>query len=228
MLIVNITPTENTIFKGRFFKKQLRPDAFKRSCMNLCGKSCTLLEFNESMLHTLDLDRLLKTFKGEIIGANKVLEKIVPIEYRFDPKNYFKKALVSSLCNNIEKNANNLTIGIKDENFEFSEEYCKLANMVKSFTLIAKQSEHTKKLSDYCFLEYGNFIRITDRVAYSDDIILNFDNLDDDCKLIIFKEGKDQLLYPDPEYFLIKQELAELLNLGINPKLLCAAFSGGS
>ena len=107
----------------------------------------------------------------------------------------------------------------------FSDEYCKLANMVKSFTLITKQSEHTKRLVDYCFMEYGNFIRVTDSVRYVDDIFLNFDKIEDDCKLMIIKEGKEQLLYPAPEYFFVKKELSELLNIGISPKVLCAAFS---
>ena len=175
-----IATTENTKYKGRFFKKQIRPDAFKRSCMSFGGQSCTLLEFNESMVHTLDLERLFKTFKGEIIGPDRVLEKLVPCEYRFDPKSYFKRALISSLSNNIEKNANNLTVGIKDDAFVFFEEYCKIANMVKSFTLIAKQNEHTKKLVDYCFMEYGNFIRVTDSVRYADDIFLNFNKIEDE------------------------------------------------
>lgn len=222
MLIINIVSNENEKYKGRFFKKQIRPDAFKRSCMRICGKICTLMEFNENMLGTLNLDRLFITFKGQILGAEWVLEKLVPCEYRFDNRPYFKRALLSSLINNLGKSANNYSVCVIDDDFCCSDEYYNLANAVKSFTLISRENNETDKFTNHCFVEYGNYIKISDKYV-SGDIILDF-NMLDDSKIIITKEGKEQLLYPDPRYFSVKDDLLPLINMGIDAKILCGAF----
>ncbi len=225
MLVIKILSTKKENYKGRFFQKQIRPDAFKRSCHNICGKTCTIMEFNESMLSTLNLERLLNTFKGQIIGPEDAVEKIVPEEFRYDYKPYFKRAILSSLLNNLGDCARNLSVCIRDKNFVFSNEYCNLANSVKSFTLITNENDDTGKFCNYCFVEWGNFINLTDDKKTNEDVFVNFDDIDINGKILIIKEGKEQLLYPDPRYFSVKEELIPLLNMGVHPKVACAAFN---
>ncbi len=225
MLIINIISKENEKFKGRFFKKQIRPDAFKRSSVTICGNTCTLLEFNENSLKMLNLERLLTTFKGRILGSDDVMGKLVPCEYRFDCKPYFKRALLSSLINNLGKSANNFTVCVIDDDFCCTDEYYNLANAVKSFSLISGESNETEKFLNRCFVEYGNYIKIKNEYVGDDDIVIDFNDLNEDCKIVITKEGKKQLLYPDPRYFAVKNDLLPLINMGIAPDLLCAAFS---
>ena len=225
MLIINLKKNENNKFKGRFFKKQIRPDPFTRETITICGKKCTYLEFNEEALKEFNLERLVNTFKGQIIGTNDALEKIVPSEFRFDYRQYFKRALLSSLINNIEGSISCFDILIKDDDFCFNDEYLKLANSVKSFSLISEETDETRKLSDKCFIEFGNFIKVIAKTDLNADIIIDFRNLDEDCKILFLKQGREQILYPDPRYFTMKDELLPLVSMGIEARVLCAAFS---
>lgn len=224
MLIVDVVSNKKDNFKGRFFKKQIRIDPFKRSSLSICDKPCTVIEFEESMLPTLDIERLLNTFKGQIIVTRNVQEKIIPYEYRFDYKPYFKRALLSSLLNNLGKNISSISVCVNDDSFQFSNEYCKLANAVKTFTLVSENSCETDKFCNYCFVEYGNYITVEKKIDTNCDVIIDFHKLDNDGRIIITKEGNEQLLYPDPKYFLVKEEFLGLINMGIDPKILCAAF----
>lgn len=223
MLIIDIVSTDKIKFKGSFFKKQIRHEAFKRKSMNICGKTCTLIEFNESMLEGLQLDRLLNTFKGQILGVNNAIENIVPVEYRFDYRQYFKRALISSLVNNCKDTAKQLSLCVKNTDFLCSDECFLLANMFKSFTLISHRDTETEKFLNRCFVEFGNFIRITDDYVKS-DVYIDLDKVDKDCKTMVVVDGKEQLLYPDPRYFVLKNDLLPLVNMGIEDKILCAAF----
>ena len=225
MLIVNVVSNNKENFKGRFFKKQIRIDPFKRSCISICGKNCSVIEFEESVLPTLDIERLLNTFRGQIIATRSVSEKIIPCEYRFDYKPYYKRALLSSLSNNLGKNMSGISICVSDDDFQFSDEYCKLANGVKTFTLVSQENNETDKFCNYCFIEHGNFISVEKTVTKTFDVIIDFQKIDNNGRIIITKEGNEQLLYPDPKYFLIKDEFLGLINMGIDPKILCAAFS---
>ncbi len=224
MLIVTINTSYEKDFKGRFFKKQISPEPFKRSAIKICGKYCVLLELCEKTLGTINLERLLNTFKGDILCSANVSEKLVPVEFRFDCEQYFKRALLSSLINNLGESARHLSICIKDSAFVFSDEYLTLANCVKSFTLVSKENKAVVEFSSRCFEEYGNFITISDEVV-SADLIVNFKNLETDGKTLIIRDGRNQLLYPDPRYFVVKEDLLPLVNMGINPKIVCSAFS---
>lgn len=225
MLIINLKKTDYSNSRGRFFKKQIRPDPFARESKIICGLRCNYLEFDESAIHTFNLERLMNTFKGRIIGSPSALEMIVSDEYRFDYRPYFKRASLSALINSVGRDISNVTVSVKDNAFVFSHEYLVLANAVKSFSLISEETPETKKLSDKCFIEFGNFIRVSDKTNYNHDVIIDFKNLDDDCKIMILKQGREQLLYPDPRYFLMNDELLPLVNMGINPRVLCAAFT---
>ncbi len=225
MLIINLKKTDHSNLKGRFFKKQIRPDPFVRENKVICGLKCNYLEFDEGELHTLNLERLMNTFKGQIIGSSSALEMIVSDEYRFNYKPYFKRALLSALINSIGNGISSFSVSVKDDAFVFNHEYLELANAVKSFSLVSEETIETKKLSDKCFIEFGNFIRVSDKINFTDDIIIDFKNLEDDCKIMLLKQRREQLLYPDPRYFLINEELLPLVNLGINPRVLCAAFN---
>lgn len=226
MLIIKIKSNEDEKINGRFFKKQLRPDAFKRSCFNIRNKPCTLIEFNETMLPTLNLERLFKTFEGRIIGAADDLEKVVPPEYRFDIKPYYKRALLSSLRKNISSNARSLNLAIKDDNFVFSQEYINLAKSVKSFTLLTKESTETDRFCNHCFVEYGFFVNIVN--SYDNivncNIYVDFNKIEHDGKIMIVKDEREAVLYPDPEFFAVDDEIRPVLKMGIPLKVVCAAF----
>ncbi len=224
MLIIDINATENKENKGHFFKKQVRPDPFKRSSVSVCGKSCVFLELNEKTVHTLNLVRLLNTFKGGILCSDKVSEVIVPAEYRFDCRPYFKRALLSSLVNTLGESAKGLSLCVKDSDFVFTEEYLNIANSVKSFSLISRENIETEKFSGRCFVDFGNYINISDNYV-SADVFVDFNKIELDSKIMIIKEGRSQLLYPDPRYFTVKDDMLPLINMGIDPKLVCSAFS---
>ncbi len=224
MLIIDINGTENKENKGHFFKKQVRPDPFKRSTVSIRGKSCVFLELNEKSVHTLNFGRLLNTFKGEILCSDKVSEEIVPSEYRFDCRPYFKRALLSSLINNLGESAKVLSVCIKDSDFKFCDEYLTLANAVKSFSLVSHGNTETEKFSSRCFVDFGNYINISD-VYVPSDVFIDFNKMESDSKIMITKEGRTQLLYPDPRFFAVKDDVLPLINKGISPKLICSAFS---
>ncbi len=225
MLIINIKNSERIKYKGRFFKKTIRPDPFTRESKIICGQNCTILEFDESSLEKINLERLLNTFKGKIIGPQSALDRVIPAEYRFDYKPYFKRALLSALINSISNDITRFSVSVNDNEFKFCDEFLELANAGKSFSLISDETADVKRLADQCFVEFGNFINVTDKLNLNDDIIIDFNDLDEACKILILKQGKEQLLYPDPRYFLIKEDLLPLVNLGIEPRILCAAFT---
>lgn len=225
MLLINILTEDNTNFKGRFFKKQVRPDPFYRSSVKIRNRICTIIEFNESMLGSIDLQRLLNTFKGNIIGSDTVLEKVVPAEYRFDLKPYMKRAVLGALIKNLDYITTDSALTVKDEKFILTDEYKKLAKQVKSLTVITADSVDTGEFCNYCFVEYGLFVKISQGIEQNfDDVYIDFDDMDINGKAIIKKQGRDQLLYPDPTYFTVAEDLQPLLRFNISPRLLCAAF----
>ena len=225
MLIINVISDDKIKFKGRFFKKQVRPEAFQRYLVRIGEEPCTIIEFNECMLPTLNLQQLFKAFKGKVLASKKNYEKLVPIEYRFDFKPYYKRALLSSLMKTFDENDVNLSISIKDDDFVLSNEYLEISKMAKQFKLVSKDSRDTEIFCNKSFVEYGLFVRMSSFYHPSDeDIFLDLDAMDDSGKVIITKQGKSQLLYPDPQYFSLPEDMRAFLKYGISPKLLCAAF----
>lgn len=228
MLIINIKNEELKREKKTFLRKKRRDYEvpFTRNSIKIADKDCTLLEFNSENIDNVNLEKLLKIYKGRILASNDVMGKYIPEKYRFDCKPYFKRAVMSALATYIENSNNkNVSLCIRDSNFRLFSEAVRLAKISRNLIIISEENINTQKFSDYCFLQFGTLVKFKKiSETYSFDIYLNLDEIDESGKVWIKIDGKDSILYPDPEYFRCDSGLNNVLSYGIPIKIACAAF----
>lgn len=227
MLIIKFSESENERIKREWlFKRKKKTDrGIKRENITVCGKVCTLVEINEKFILSNELQRLLKVFNGRIIGSPEALHKFVPEEYRFDFRSYFKRAVISSLINNFKNNLAEFCVCIRDADFDLLAEYADLARKTKRLVILCEENNKTSIFTQYCFTEYGVYVDFKNlNNVYSCNIFIDFSDIDETGKLLIKFNGKDTLIYPDPEYFIALKELSCVLKIGVPVKIACAAF----
>lgn len=229
MLILKLTDERDKKTKGIFRKRIIceNQEEIKRHSVNVNGKNVIVVELPKQKIESEDILTLLRIYKGRVL-VSKDDSKIKALkESLFSPEEYYQRAVLSSLINQI-KSFNNewKNICIKTENFKPFKELFEIVKISKSVTLITKENTESDKFLSDCYYEYGSVIRVKGEDQFLKcDVFLNLDETDDRGKLIINVKGKDFLLYPDVSYFQDKTEYKELLPFNIEHNIICAAFS---
>ena len=215
--------------KRKIFRKKVRENnkELKRYSVNVNGKNVTILEITEKDLKKDDVLTLLKIYKGRVLVPDKFKEKENLKEYLYSPKEYYHRALLSSLINQIKtvnKEWKNVTV--KTEVFKPFKEFYELVRISKSVIILTEANSYTEKFMDDCYYEYGAIVIIKKEITLTkNDVYLNLDKIDNKGKLMINAKGKDFLLYPDIKYFEVYSEYQKLSPYNIESNLICSAFS---
>lgn len=231
MLILKLTDErdEKKKVKGIFRKRIIyeNREGIKRYSVNVNGKNIIVVELPKNMLECEDVLTLLKIYKGSVLVSTDDADINILKKSLFSPEEYYQRAVLSSLVNQI-KSFNNewKIICIKTESFKPFKELFEVVKISKSVILITKENTLTDKFLNECYYEYGSVVRIKGAEQFLKyDVFLNLDEVDDKGKLIINVKGKDFLLYPDVSYFQDNTEYQKLLPFNIEHNIICAAFS---
>lgn len=230
MLILNIVNEgEKKRFTKITFKKKKThkyTDEIKRYSININRKTVIVLDLPENKKISEDVLKLLKIYKGRVLvdKANENNELLK--EYLYNPKEYYQRAVLSSLINQIKTvNKEWENICIKTECFTPFSEYFELVKISK-MNLITSVNLQTKKFIEQCYYEYGAIISVKkENNTDTYDVFSDLDNIDEKGKLMINVKGKNYLLYPDVSYFQDFEEYKKLRDFNIEHNLICAAFS---
>jgi len=231
MLILKINDEREKIRKVKgVFRKRVFYESFSdvsRSTLNVNGKNVITLELPFSKINNEDVIKLLNIYKGRVLISEKYRETDSLREYIFSPKEYYQRAALSSLFNQMKiVNREWKTVGIKITEFVPFKELFRIVKISKSLIFITEENPMTDKFTNDCYYEFGAIVSVK-REFNSEkcDVYLDLEEIDDKGKLMIQVKGKDFLLYPDVSYFQDNPEYQKLLHFNIDHNIICAAFS---
>lgn len=230
MLILKINEEREKIkrIKGIFRKKIIyeKLEDIKRYSINVNGKTVTVLELSASEIGNDDFLSLLKIYKGRVLVSEEYYRNDILKDYLFDPREYYKRAILSSFKNQIRtvrKDWNNVCI--KTDEFSPFKELFEIVKISKTLTLVTQRSTLTDEFVNECYYEFGAIIFLKEACPLQTDVFLNLDLIDAKGKLMINVRGREFILYPDATYFDGNEEYQKLLMFNVDHNKICAAFS---
>ncbi len=186
------------------------------------NKPFYIIEIGENYLNSERIQRLFSTYKGRIL-LNESLPQDPFQEYLFDAKDYYIKALMSSLLNKIKFEKNMKSLCIKCEKILICEEAFELVKFVRNVKLVVESEKQAQAFKNECFERYGTLVNIG---LYNDfenfDISIDLLQMTPDGKCEIYFKGKRGLLYPDFSYFEVNDSVRKLMKYGVDRKIGCA------
>ena len=227
MLILNLNceGQYNKKVKKRYLKTR-KNNSLERYSINVNGKNAIVLELTEDDLSNSDVLTLLKIYKGRVLASVEYVCKENIKEYLFDPVDYYKRALISSLINQLKTiNRDWMSVSIKTKCFKPFKELYELVRISKAITIITDNNASTHKFLNECYNEYGAIVSVDKECYKRDAVFMNLDEIDNKGKLMISVKGREFLLYPDNRYFENSVEYQKLSKYNIEHSIICAAFS---
>lgn len=226
MLILKVMQDEFDVENNRLFRRKKRrvEKSSERSNIKVNDKIYTYVKMPYGVLREEETKRLLNRYKGRILFCESEALQEELSEYSFDYKPYFKRAVLSSLKNQIiASGSGSFSLCVRDESFVFNNEITELAKAIKKLTLITEESVATQEFTDYCFYNFGAVVFVTeDRAGNCDDMYIDLGSIDDSGKAFLNIRGKNMILYPDADYFIGNNGVRDLVSLGVPPKIACA------
>ena len=214
--------------KGIFRKKIIyeKTNDIKRYSINVNGKTVTVLELSAGEIGDDDFLSLLKIYKGRVLVSEEYYCNDILEGYLFDPREYYQRAILSSLKNQIRTvNRDWINVCIKTDEFSPFEELFQIVKISKTLTLITQRSALTDKFLKECYYEFGAIVSVKEVCPLQTDVFLDLDLIDEKGKLMINVRGREFILYPDATYFDGNEEYQKLLMFNIEHNKICAAFS---
>ena len=212
--------------KKRFYKK-VKINEYKRYSLNINGKTVIVLELMEKDLQCEDVLTLLKIYKGRVLVSSAYADEEILKEYLFSPRDYYQRALLSSLVNQMKTvNKDWKNVYVKIDGFTPFKEFYELVRISKTVTIITNSNVFTHKFLKDCYYEYGAIVAVKkDAATEMEGVFLDLNEIDNNGKLMINVKGKEFLLYPDTRYFDNSGEYQKLSAYNIEHNIICAAFS---
>lgn len=213
-----------TGFRKRKFSN--REKELKRYSINVNGRNVVVLELTEGDLYNEDVLSLLKIYKGRVLAPIENQSNNLLLDYTFNPKEYYQRAILSSLIKQIKTiNREWRTVNIEVEDFFLCNELYELVKITKRVNIKTSQNALTDKFTKLCYYEYGSVITFKDSLSEKYDVVLRLDEVDEKGKLMINAGGKECLLYSDGKYFESSTEYQKLYHFNIEHNIICSAFS---
>lgn len=230
MLILHFPDERERIEKNqrRFFRKNdFKNSETKRYSFNVNGRNVIILEITEKDLKREDVRTLLRIYRGRVLVSSDYCDNDLLGEFVFSPKEYYQRALLSSLCRQIKtvnKDWKNICVKIKC--FLPFREFYELVKLSKTVTVITENNAYTDKFLNECYYEYGAVVSFKNEIiAPKSDVYLNLDEIDEKGKLMINMNGRECILYSDADYFDGCPEYQKLYQFNIEHNVICSAFS---
>ena len=228
LLILNFIEEKVVVRKSVFKKrKMLNKKIFNRYSIEVNGKNVIVLDLTINDLCNENVLSLLKIYKRRVLVSEKYNDSDILKDYVYIPKEYYQRALLSSLVNQIKTvNKEWKNIYIKTEFFSPFKELYELVRISKTVSIITEPNSYTEKFLNDCYYEYGAIVNVKeDYSILKNGVCLDLDEIDSNGKLMININGKDFLLYPDMRYYENRPEYQILSPYNIEHRLICSAFS---
>lgn len=230
MLILKINEEREGIkkTKGVFRKKIIYEKAkdIKRYSININGKNVIVLELPGNEIGSKDVLSLLKVYNGRVLVPQNYYHNEILKTYLFDPNEYFKRAILSSLKNQIRTVCKDWkNVCIKTNEFSPSKELFEIVKISKSLTLLTTKSRLTEEFVNECYYELGAIVFIKESSPLYADVFLDLEQIDSKGQLTVSAKGREHILYTDASYFEDKDEYKKLSIFNIDHNQICAAFS---
>lgn len=231
MIILKFVPPPEPVFvKKCFFGKRIveNTDCVKRTKICLNGETFFCVEMPKEELIRADVKKFLLRYKGNIIVLPRECACELPAEYIFDPTYYYLRALLSSLSQRINTvNGKWQDICVKISDFKYCEEFSSLAKTARRLTVITDENADCERFKNDCYHTYGATVVFLRNMPSTDfDVYADFSKINSDGNLpLVLKDGSS-LLYPQKEYFVPSESALEVMRLGVDEKIACAAFNG--
>lgn len=212
---------ENGVRKKR--KRNCKPTQnFIRYTDYINNKPFYIVEVGKNFLCTENMQKLLYAYKGCVL-INENLPEEPFCEYLFDAREYYLRALLSSLSNRVKYEKDINSICIKNENILICEEVFEIIKNVRTVHFIVSKDIQTEVFQDECLKRYGTFIKIGEYCCFDEfDVCIDLSQMTSDGKCEIFFNGKTGLLYPDSSFFDATENVKKLLAYGVDKKIACA------
>ena len=230
MLILKLNNEAEDVKRKRAFfrrkKESVKESEFNRYSINVNGKTVLVLELKENELACEDVKTLLKIYKGKVLVSKEHKNNQHLKGYLFEPGEYYKRAVLSSLKNQIRTvNRDWKFISVKINDFSPFKELYEIVKISKRVNLITQKNAQTIKFANDCYNQYGSIISINGEAFAGNEIFLDLDKTDSNGKLMISVKDKDFLLYADNNYFQAEEEFKKLVPFNLEHNIICAAFS---
>ncbi len=230
MLVLKFNKDKENVKKKRHVfrrkKDNINIPELNRYSINVNGKQVLVLELTERELIDENVTALLKIYKGKVLVPEGYKNVEVLKEYLFEPKEYYQRAVLSSLkkqIRTVNKEWNNICI--KFDNFSPFQEFFEIVQLSKSVNLITPKNPQSIKFVNDCYNEFGAIVFLNGAYSSERSVLLDLDKIDSSGRLLIKVKEKDFILYPDTTYFQQKDEFKKLSTFNVEHNIICAAFS---
>ena len=210
--------------KTKKFKRSRKPiqNNFIRYTDYINNKPFYVVEVGKNFLCSENMQRLLSAYKGWVL-INENVPKEPFCEYLFDAREYYLRALLSSLSNRVKYEKEINSICIKNDYVLICDEVFEIIKNVRNVHFIVSKDLQTEKFQDECLKRYGTFIKIGECSCFNEfDIYIDLSQMTVDGKCEIILNGKMGLLYPDSSFFEANDTVKKLIAYGVDKKIACA------
>lgn len=230
MIILKFVPYDEKFCKKKHFlgKRIVQTvPPIKRTNLYLNGGTVFRLELPKEALKREDVKTLIRRYKGNIIVLPEEAVCELQREYLFDPTRYYTRALLAALSQYIadfDGKWQNICIKITD--FEYFEEFSTLAKTARRLTVITENNLFCERFKRDCYYTYGAAVVFTPDIPLCDfDVYADFSKIDPRGTLPLVLKNGSCMLYPKKDYFVPSEAAIEVMRLGVDSKLACAAFN---
>ncbi len=213
-------------------KKQKSLKLFRKKRKNIIHNKCSfvcrsiifnVVEISENDLFNQEIISLLNKYKGAVLDTRNKETNSFLSSYLYDYSFYLKRAVLSSFIDFV--NASDIRdIVIYDENFRFSEEYVRLAQICRRLVIYCNEDKEIIMFSKYCYNKFGLNIFVNDESFINDKKIhINLNNLKKEKSVMLNNGDKIFKIVPDKKYFTENSFVKKLTDLGVSHNMACAA-----
>ncbi len=221
MLILKFNE-ENNKKTLKLFRKKRKNIVHNKSSFVCKSIIFNVVEISENDLFNQEIISLLNKYKGAVLDTrNKEINSHLS-SYLYDYSFYVKRAVLSSFIDFVSA-SDIRDIVIYDENFRFSQEYVRLAQICRRLVIYCNENKEIIMFSKYCYNKFGLNVFVNDEsFVNGKKIYLNLDNVKKEGSITLNNGDKIFEIVPDKKYFTENSFVNKLMNLGVSHDMACA------
>ena len=223
MLILNVVKEEVGCEKSVLGKRKARVYQPNRFNIRLDKKIYNIVNLTKSNINDKSVRRILEINRNNVLkcNCNDINSQIS--EYIMDITPYLKRAILSSVINELEQGFGFESLCIKDSCFAETDEYYSLARKLRRFAIVCDDNKEFNNFRNRCYNNLGLDIECLnqskDYYAY-----LDIDNIIMDKSAFMTINNNQVLVYADEGYFNVDENVSELLKYEVPKEYACASL----
>lgn len=195
-----------------------------RENIKINNKIFSIISLTFDDLKSDDVLSLIKMNRGKVLDTKYSFVNEYIGDYLYNFKFYFKKAILSNICNSLHSMDKNINYIIEDYDFYQYSEYYKLAKGVRSLSIICEKNNSFSEFSHNCFYDYGLVVN-NNSEKNCNSFYINLNKIDGNGKAVFYYKLNSGIIYPDPQYFKWNDDIRKLTDAGVSFECACSVFS---